>query len=106
MDIGKIEYRVRPVTRYVVTRYYEYAAGTGGGVETLGEYDNQELAYQVGYALAKQEHARIGWPLGDERIKYPALVPMGQPIGGVNLTAWPEGMKPPQCRNESPPQTT
>ena len=94
MDIGKIEYRVRPVTRYVVTRFYETGSGTSGGVETLGEYDNQDLAYQVGYALAKQEHSRLGWPPGDERIKYPALVPMGQAIGNVNTTAWPEGMKP------------
>ena len=95
----KIEYRVRPVTRYVVTRYHQElasdgTAGNNGGVQTLGEYPNQELAYEVGYALCKQEHARLGWPPGDERIKYPALVPMGEGIVGFSTTAWSEGMKP------------
>lgn len=65
----KIEYRVRPVTRYIVTRYCEM--NDGGGVSTCGEYDNEEVAYQVGYALAKTEHERQGWPADDPRIQYP-----------------------------------
>lgn len=65
-----IEYRVRPVTRYVVTRFQQDENG-GGGVATKGEFDNEELAYAVGYALAKDEHGRLGWLPGDERIKYP-----------------------------------
>lgn len=75
----KIEYRVRPVTRFVVTRYEQQEDGNrnSGGCSTLGEYDNQDLAYQVGYALCKAEHGRLGWPPGDERILYPALVPLG-----------------------------
>jgi hypothetical protein len=65
-----IEYRVRPVTRYVVTRFQR--EGTSGASSTLGEYDNQQVAHEVAYAVAKAEHARLGWPLGDERIKYPS----------------------------------
>lgn len=65
----KIEYRVRPVTRFIVTRYHK--SGDAGGVDTLGEYDNHETAYAVGYALCKAEHERLGWPIGDERILYP-----------------------------------
>lgn len=65
-----IEYRVRPVTRYVVTRYEHNEAGQSIS-STAGEYDNAASAYDVGYALAKAEHDRLGWPPGDERIKYP-----------------------------------
>ena len=68
-DIGKIEYRVIPITRYTVTRYY--SGENTGGVEQRGEYNNANVAYEVGYALARAEHDRLGWPLGDERIKYP-----------------------------------
>ena len=70
----KVEYRVRPVTRYVVTRYHESESGRTGGVETKGEYDNADVAYQVAYALAKQEHETLGYPVGDERIIYPQQV--------------------------------
>lgn len=73
MDIGKIEYRVRPVTRYVVTRYYESVDGRAGGVETKGEYENAQVAYEVGYALCKAEHERLGLPLDDARIQYPRM---------------------------------
>ncbi|MQU85683.1 hypothetical protein [Sinorhizobium meliloti] len=68
-----IEYRVRPVTRFVVTRYERVSFGgkESGGVDTKGEFDNFDIAYQVGYALCRDEHQRLGWPLGDERIKYP-----------------------------------
>ena len=70
----KIEYRVRPVTRYVVTRFHQSDDGEVGGVETKGEFDNQETAHQVGYALCKEEHSRLGYPPGDERIQYPSIV--------------------------------
>lgn len=65
----KIEYRVRPVTRYVVTRWYQ--TETEGGCETRGEFDHADTAYEVGYALCKMEHEQHGWPAGDERIIYP-----------------------------------
>lgn len=72
MNIGKIEYRVRPVTRYIVTRFEESERGGSSG--QLGEYDNNQVAFEVGYALCCAEHERLGWPPGDERIKYPTLV--------------------------------
>jgi hypothetical protein len=68
-----VEYRVRPVTRYVVTRFVgerDEAVGACGS-ETRGEFDNIDVAYEVGYALAKAEHEQLGYPPGDERIKYP-----------------------------------
>jgi hypothetical protein len=69
MDLTKVEYRVRPITRFVVTRYHEEERGAG--CETKGEYDNANVAFEVGYALCKAEHERLGWPVGDERIQYP-----------------------------------
>lgn len=65
----KLEYRVRPVTRYIVTKYEETDAGSG--VVTVGEYDNADVAYEVCTAIAKTEHARLGWPINDDRILYP-----------------------------------
>jgi hypothetical protein len=79
MDIGKIEYRVREVTRYHVTRHWESVDGRTGGSEDKGEYDNPELAYEVGYALCKDEHNRLGFEPGDERIIYP------QPVNSVGV---------------------
>lgn len=66
----QIDYKVRPVTRYIITRF-ELSENGGGGVESKGEYDNGQLAYEVAYALCKAEHERLGWPIGDERIQYP-----------------------------------
>jgi hypothetical protein len=77
MEMTKVEYRIRPVTRYVVTRYHEQGDGSrhmGAGCESKGEFDNAETAYAVGYALAKHEHEQLGWPVGDERIAYPAPI--------------------------------
>lgn len=82
MDITKVEYRIRPVTRYVVTRYHEqglHGQYVGAGSEQKGEFDNADTAYAVGYALAKHEHEQLGWPVGDERITYPSN-PEGVPI--------------------------
>jgi hypothetical protein len=75
---NKIEYRVRPITRYVVTRYEEGAgdesvavnARFAGSVQK-GEYDNPDVAYEVAYALCKDEHQTLGWEPGDNRISYP-----------------------------------
>lgn len=79
-----IEYRVRPVTRYVVTRFHSLlvAGGKGESVgsETRGEYGDPNTAYEVGYALCKAEHDRLGWPIDDPRITYPFLpAPDGTP---------------------------
>lgn len=69
-----IEYRLRPVTRYVITRYESQSENGTGSVRGIGEYDNQDIAYEVGYALCRAEHERLGWPPGDERIQYPQRV--------------------------------
>lgn len=71
MDIGKIEYQVRPVTRFHVTRFEESASGSSGSVQDKGEYDNADLAHEVAYALCRDEHQRLGLHPGDERIQYP-----------------------------------
>jgi len=68
----KIEYKVRPVTRYVVTKYENDCEGSASS-GCLGEYDNGQLAYEVAYALARAEHQRLGFPPGDMRIIYPAI---------------------------------
>lgn len=65
----KVEYRVRPVTRYIVTRFYD--DGVNGGCGVKGEYESEDVAYQVGYALAKAEHEILGYPVADDRIQYP-----------------------------------
>jgi hypothetical protein len=65
----KVEYRVISVTRYAVTRYEEGEQSAAS--RQVGEYGNAEMAYEVGYALAKAEHQRLGYPPGDERIQYP-----------------------------------
>lgn len=67
----KIEYRVRPVTRYIITRYEESEDGRTGACEQRGEYDSPDVAYEVGYALCKLDHDRLGYPPGDERVQYP-----------------------------------
>ncbi len=70
-DLGKIQYRVIPVTRYHVTPYWKGAEGNTGTSEGKGEYDSPELAHEVAYALCRDEHTRLGLPPGDERIIYP-----------------------------------
>lgn len=74
----KIEYRIRPVTRYMVCRFEsaDHVYGDGrvshsGGSEPLGEFDNEMQAYKVALALCKDEHRSLGWPPGDGRITYP-----------------------------------
>lgn len=69
----KVEYRVRPVTRYIVTRFYDGSPDEPSGSTCKGEFDSPDVAYQVGYALTKEEHQRLGYPVGDERIKYPDM---------------------------------
>lgn len=74
----KIEYQVREVKRWIVTRFesldHQHEDGRtsySGGSSAFGEFDNEMCAYNVGYALCKEEHGRLGWPAGDGRIKYP-----------------------------------
>ena len=67
----KVEYRVKEIKRYIVTRYEESEDSKSGSVSCRGEFDNYETAHSVGYAMAKLEHEKLGYPLDDERIIYP-----------------------------------
>lgn len=68
----KIEYRVKAIERYIVTRYEEDNAGNSSVVER-GTYTSPHIAYEVAYALCAQDHEQLGFGPGDERVKYPAL---------------------------------
>lgn len=83
-DRPYIEYRIKQVDRYIITRYEETPTSHNGPAENFGEnrvgksstvgkgeYDNADLAYEVGYALCKAEHNRLGYPIDDGRIQYP-----------------------------------
>lgn len=69
-ELVKFEYRVKKVDRYIVTKYEEWSDGMKGSNQ-MGEFDNPDMAWEVGYALCKQMHGVVGWPLDDERIQYP-----------------------------------
>lgn len=64
-----IQYQVRPVTRFIVTRYE--TGPEGGSISERGEYNNADVAYEVAYALCKRDHEVTGYPIGDDRIQYP-----------------------------------
>lgn len=72
----KVEYKVREVKRYIVTRYESKKKNKTGSCTERGEFENYETAYNVGYALAKLEHEKLGYPAGDERIIYPESKPV------------------------------
>lgn len=67
--MDKVQYRITAITRHNVTRYFR--TGDVGGSASKGEFDNYDTAYSVAYALCKEEHDRLGWAAGDERISYP-----------------------------------
>lgn len=79
----QVEYRVKVVTRYIVTRFYRNERD--GGVEQRGEYHNADMAYEVAYALAKKEHGDLGWPPGDLRMRYPER-PLPLEVGDVRVS--------------------
>lgn len=74
---SKVEYRVRPITRYVVTRFEESEPDSEGRASAScsqkGIYENGEVAYQVAYALCKAEHDASGEPAESVNFSYPAL---------------------------------
>ena len=74
---SKVEYRVRPVTRYIVTRYDEQrdddARTASGGSTQCGTFENGETAYHVAYALCRQEHHASGEPIDSENFIYPDI---------------------------------
>ncbi len=84
-----IEYKVRPITRYIVTRYENWPPNPGGKASSTqhGTFDDPTTAHLVAYALCKQEHQRLGWPIGDMRIQYP------QEVEGVDTSAVAQMLK-------------
>lgn len=67
----RIEYKVKPVERYIITRYHGDDESGAGRVTERGIHSSPHVAYEVAYALAKLDHERLGYPLDDERIQYP-----------------------------------
>ena len=56
------EYRVRPVTRYVVTEYKSEDDGNGrasGGCSIIGEFPNQHYAEKVAESMRFEAETRI-----------------------------------------------
>lgn len=75
-----VEYRVREIKRYVVTRFE--TSEHGGSVSSKGEYENFDVAYQVGYALCKAEHDSAGTPPDDMGFIYPRQTEAWDPSSG------------------------
>lgn len=76
IDGKHVEYRVREIKRYIVTRHEVTVSNgfrTSVGTSNVGsgQFDNYDTAYQVAYAMASFEHGQLGYDLDDERIKYP-----------------------------------
>ncbi len=70
----KIEYSVRPVTRFHVTRWHGGTDANGrdcGGCDSKGEFDSEAAAYEVAYALCREEHRQAGTPPDDPNFQYP-----------------------------------
>jgi len=59
----QVEYRVRPVGRYVVTRHT--SDENSGSLETLGEFQRQATAEEVASALAGQPVYAVVLPAQD-----------------------------------------
>jgi hypothetical protein len=51
-----VEIRVRPVTRYLVTRFYSDEETGRGGSESLGEFDTESFAQEMAQALRLAPH--------------------------------------------------
>ena len=68
-----IEYRVKRVERFIVTRHEESDSETTGSTRQIGnEYDGFEVAYEVAYALARADQDRLGLPPGDMGVIFPS----------------------------------
>lgn len=71
-----VEYRVREIKRYTVTRFEYFSndqceMGASSSRQIGSEYPNEDTAYEVAYALCSVEHEQLGYPLTDPRIRYP-----------------------------------
>lgn len=68
--MAQIEYRVKRVERYIVTRSEQEE--TSGSVVQRGFYETPQVAYEVAYALCKAEHEKSGEEPGSMNFIYPA----------------------------------
>ena len=83
---AKIEYRIKRVERFIVTRHEDY--GSTSSVRQIGnEYDNFNVAYEVGYALARADQERLGLPPGDMSVIFPSNALEDARSGPVNLAS-------------------
>lgn len=68
-----IEYRVKRVERFIVTRFEGGSDNSTASSRQIGkEFDNFETAYEVGYALAKGDQERLGLHPGDDGVIFPS----------------------------------
>lgn len=69
-----IEYRVKRVERFIVTRFEQSEGGQTGSVRQIGkEYDTFETAYEVGYAMARADQERLELLPGDMGVIFPNM---------------------------------
>ena len=61
----KIEYKVREITRYIVTRY-EHSETSAGGSDFCGQFDSKDQAWIIADALAGRD--RLVYASGDEHV--------------------------------------
>lgn len=68
-----IEYRVKPITRYLVTRFASLPGHDNktGLVTERGQFDSYQTAHDVAYAMCKLEHDVAGTPPDDPSFQYP-----------------------------------
>ncbi len=69
MAMRKVEYRVRPVTRYVLTKFEDGEDGDRrwGGCETIGEFVNIDSADRVGIAMRESDRGSTFATIEDRR---------------------------------------
>lgn len=66
-----IEYRVKRVERFIVTRHEDH--GSTGSTRQIGkEFDNFETAYEVGTALARSDQERLCILPGEYGVIFPS----------------------------------
>lgn len=66
-----IEYRVRPVTRFVVTRF-ESDGGMASST-SCGEFDREEAALRVGFAAAKMDQEEFRFDHNRAKVIFPDM---------------------------------
>lgn len=82
LHMKTIEFRVRPVTRYNLTRYEEDTEARSSGVSTVGEFDSPESAHDVAAAMQATTPGSTYTPF------------KGEQIGGVKPDAFPAAARP------------